>query len=130
MSMWQNSLQLHSNSIIYCIKECEYDSAKLMRIKLPVLIMLTKLFITMSHKLIYLRTSISSAVYLCPCASHACGLINGWGLSRKGLIPSGKCVLVGGGFGLLLVDLILHNGFVKGSLNASALKRKGTEKLF
>lgn len=85
------------------------------------LIMLTKLFITMNQKLTYLRTSISSAVYLCPCASHACGLINCWGLSRKELVPSGKCALVGGGFGLILVDLILHNGFVKGSLNASAL---------
>lgn len=99
----------------------EYDSENLMRIKLPALIMPAKLFITMNYTLIYLRTSISSAVYLCPCASHDCGLINGWGLSRKGLVPSGICALVGGGFGLIFVDLILHNGFVKGSLNASAL---------
>lgn len=83
-----------------------------------------KVFITLSHEWIYLSTSISSAVYLCPWASHDCGLINGWGFSRKGLGPRGKCVLTGAVFTFIFVDLSLQNGFVKGSLNASALKQK------
>lgn len=83
-----------------------------------------KVFTTTRCKWIYLSTSISSAVYFCPCASHDCGLINGWGFSRKGFGPRGKCVLTGGVFVFIFVDLSLQNGFVKGSLNASALKQK------